>query len=201
MKLSTHRTWILGSIAAAIAMFRARDVREGMDAAGGIESAFNWVMADRHGAIGLQMSGLLPIRPSGASGLVPLPAWDPQTDWAGWADPEDLPRVQDPPDGMIVTANHDLGHLGRVRPQNLPMGDSRARRIEELLGAREDWDVAGVAAVQLDERSPQAARSRCRFSPLWAPNARYSITPKNKSRANARSRSGRATKSSRCAPI
>lgn len=158
-----------GSIAAAIAMFRARDVREGMDAAGGIESAFNWVMADRHGAIGLQMSGLLPIRPSGASGLVPLPAWDPQTDWAGWADPEDLPRVQDPPDGMIVTANHDLGHLGRVRPQNLPMGDSRARRIEELLGAREDWDVAGVAAVQLDERSPQAARYLELLRPLLPP--------------------------------
>ena len=146
------------SVAAAIAMFRARDVREGMAAAGGIESAFNWVMADRHGSIGLQMSGLLPVRPSGASGLVPLPAWDPQTAWDGFAPPEDLPRVQDPPEGFIVTANHDLGHLGRVQPQNLPMGDSRARRIEELLRAREDWDVEGVAAVQLDEHSPQAAR-------------------------------------------
>ena len=147
-----------GSIAAAIAMFRARDVAEGMAAAGGIESAFNWVMADRHGSIGLQMSGLLPVRPSGANGLVPLPAWDPATAWDGWAAPEDLPRVQDPPEGYVITANNDLGHLGRVRPQNLPMGDSRATRIEELLSAREDWDVAGVAQVQLDEHSPQVAR-------------------------------------------
>lgn len=158
-----------GSIAAAIAMFRARDVTEGMAAAGGIESAFNWVMADRHGSIGFQMSGLLPVRPSGASGLVPLPGWDPATAWAGWAPPEDLPRVQDPPDGMIVTANNDLGHLGRVRPQNLPMGDSRARRIEQLLAAREDWDIAGVAGVQLDECSPQAARYLEVLRPLLPP--------------------------------
>ena len=157
------------SIAAAAAMFRAGDVREGMAAAGGIESAFNWVMADRHGAIGLQMSGLCPVRPSGASGLAPLPAWDPDTAWAGWVAPEDLPRVQDPEGGIIVTANHDLGDLGRVRPQNLPMGDSRVTRIRELLEARDDWDVAGVAGVQLDERSPQAERYLAHLRPLLPP--------------------------------
>lgn len=157
------------SIEAAIAMFRARDVGEGMAAAGRIESAFNWVMADRHGSIGYQMSGLHPVRGDGASGLVPLPAWDEATAWRGWTDPEDLPRLRDPAEGMIVTANQDLGRLGRVRPQNLPMGDSRAARIEQLLSERDDWDVAGVAAVQLDERAPQAERFMEHLRPLLPP--------------------------------
>jgi penicillin amidase len=157
------------SIEAAIAMFHARDVGEGMAAAGRIESAFNWVMADSRGSIGYQMSGLHPVRGAGASGLVPLPAWDETTGWSGWTAPEDLPRTRDPQDGIIVTANQDLGHLGRVRPQNLPMGGSRAERIERLLRERGDWDVAGVAAVQLDERSPQAERFMEHLRPLLPP--------------------------------
>lgn len=157
------------SIEAAIAMFRAGDVGEGMAAAGRIESAFNWVMADRHGSIGYQMSGLHPVRGPGASGLLPPPAWDEATAWRGWTAPEDLPRVRDPAGGIIVTANQDLGQFGRVRPQNLPMCDSRATRIEELLRERDDWDVAGVAAVQLDERSPQAERFMEHLRPLLPP--------------------------------
>lgn len=157
------------SIEAAIALFRARDVGEGMAAAGRIESAFNWVLADGRGSIGYQMSGLHPVRPPGASGLVPLPAWDPASGWSGWTAPEDLPRARDPQDGIIVTANQDLGQLGRVRPQNLPMGGSRAQRIEQLLRERDDWDVAGAAAVQLDERSPQAERFMEHLRPLLPP--------------------------------
>ncbi len=144
------------SLAAAFAMPRAREVAEGMAAIGRVESAFNWVLADRHGNIGYQMSGLLPLRRPGASGLVPLPGWDPANDWQGYAAPDDLPRAMNPPDGFLVTANDDLSHLGRRAPINLPMGDSRARRIAQRLGERSDWSPALVAEVQLDERSPQA---------------------------------------------
>ena len=154
------------SLGALFDMFRARDVEEGRAAAGRIETAFNWVFADREGHIGYQMSGLMPLRRPGTSGLVPLPGWDPENDWRGFAAPDDLPRAIDPAEGFIVTANQDLNDLGRLKPLNIPMGDSRAARIAELLAAREDWDVDGLAAVQLDMRSPHAERYMAILRPL-----------------------------------
>ncbi len=154
------------SLGAMFDLFRARNVEQGRAAAGRIETAFNWVFADRDGHIGYQMSGLMPLRRPGTSGLVPLPGWDPENDWRGFAAPEDLPRAIDPPAGFIVTANQDLNHLGRLRPLNIPMGDSRAVRIAELLAAREDWDVNDLAAVQLDMHSPHAERYMAILRPL-----------------------------------
>src|SRR4030095_3991881 len=79
-------------------------------------SAWCWVLADRAGNIGFQMSGRMPLRREGVSGLVPLPGWDPANDWSGFAPPEDLPRGLNPPESFIVTANHDLNDCGRVCP-------------------------------------------------------------------------------------
>ena len=50
---------------------------------GGIESAFNWVIADKSGNIGYQMSGLMPKRREGWNGFVPMPGWEAQNDWQG----------------------------------------------------------------------------------------------------------------------
>ncbi len=118
---------------AAVDTWSAQTVVEGMEAMGRIETAWNWVLADDEGHIGYQMSGKMPVRHPSASGLVPMPGWDSAFDWQGWVDPAQLPRVIDPPDGIIVTANQDLNHLGESTPINMPMGDYRARRIADLL--------------------------------------------------------------------
>ena len=85
---------------------------------------------------------------------------------AGFVDPDDLPRVHNPETGEIVTANQDLNHLGRVRPINAPMGDYRARRIEQLLKARDDHDVDSFRAIQHDTYSIQAAELMEILEPL-----------------------------------
>ena len=46
-------------------MWSVKNVEQGMDVLGQIETAWNFVLADRHGNIGYQMSGLLPKRRSG----------------------------------------------------------------------------------------------------------------------------------------
>lgn len=147
------------SIESALAMFSAATVEEGRRRLGRLNNAsWNWVLADRAGNIGYQMSGRVPLRRTGVSGLVPLPGWDPANDWHGFAPPEDLPRALNPPEGFLVTANHDLNALGRVHPLNLPMAAYRAERIEALLRQRERLTVEAMQALQLDLFSPQAER-------------------------------------------
>ncbi len=145
------------SINVLIPMWTARTVTEGMAAFADVESSFNWVFADSAGNIGYQMSGLMPKRPDDWSGFAPRPGWDERFDWKGFVPADELPRVHNPEDGMIVTANQDLNHLGRANPINAPMGDYRARRITERLQTRDDHDVDSFRAIQMDTYSIQAA--------------------------------------------
>jgi len=135
----------------------ARDAAEMMEHLGAIESAWNWVIADTDGNIAYQMSGLMPRRKASWSGFTPAPGWDPDYDWQGFVDFHELPRSLNPEKGYIATANQDLNHLGKVNPINMPMGDYRARRIEELLAAGNDHDVESMRLIQLDVSSRQAA--------------------------------------------
>ena len=145
------------SINALHSMWTARTVAEGMAAYAQVESSFNWIFADSAGDIGYQMSGLMPRRTDDWSGFAPRPGWDERFDWQGFVDPEKLPRVHNPAEGFVVTANQDLNHLGEVDPINAPMSDYRARRIAELLKERDDHDVESFRRIQLDTRSIQAA--------------------------------------------
>lgn len=154
------------SLSATLAMLHAPDVAAGMRLLGPIETSWNWVLADRHGNIGYQMSGRMPLRGAEHNGVVPLPGWDPANDWRGFVAPSELPHTLNPDAGFIVTANNDLNHLGRARPINLPMGGYRAERITEMLAGRDDWTVATTLDMQLDVYSPQAARFMALLRPL-----------------------------------
>jgi len=154
------------SLAASFEMFTVGDVATGMTELGRLEPSFNWVLADRHGNIGYQMSGRMPVRRKGWSGLVPVAGWDAENDWQGFVPATDLPRAFNPESGFITTANNDLNHLGRAHPINLPMGPYRAERIAALLEARNDWTPADVGAMQMDVLSPHAERFMAILRPL-----------------------------------
>jgi penicillin amidase len=163
------------SLSAGFELLRADDVDAGMQAVGRIETSWNWVLADAGGEIGYQMSGLMPLRRPGISGLVPLPAWEPDNDWAGFASPEELPRARNPQAGFLATANNDLNHLGRRDPINLPMGAARATRIADLLAARDDWTVEAVREMHLDVYSTQAERFMTILRPLLPAGGRSDV--------------------------
>ncbi len=163
------------SVAAGFAMLTAPDVAAGMRTLGKVEIAQNWVLADRHGDIGYQMSGQMPLRREGWSGLVPLPGWNPDNDWRGIAPASELPRQRDPQAGFIGTANHDLNHLGVRNPINLPMGVDRGARIEELLAGRDGWTVEDVESMQMDVFSRHAARFMSVLEPLLPDRAQANV--------------------------
>src|SRR5262249_2982436 len=143
---------------ATCALMQAKTVTEGQEALGRISnSSWNWVLADRSGSIGYQMSGRMPIRRAGVRGLVPLPGWDPANDWQGAYPAEMLPRELNPMRGWSITANHDLNHLGKAHPINVCMASYRAERIDALL-APDRLTLKQMRDIQLDLYSKQAEK-------------------------------------------
>ena len=144
------------SIKASVQLWSAKNVTEGMNAAGIIEGAFSWVFADTQGNIGLQMSGLMPMRKYNVNGFVPQPGWLSENDWQGFHKPKDLPRMYNPEEGYIITANNNLNHLGNVAPINIPMGAYRANRIKQLIEVNDKHEVAHSKKMHYDTYSIQA---------------------------------------------
>ena len=156
-------------------LFEAHCAEEALDCFAGLPFApFNWVVADAKGDIGYQMSGLVARKAEGSSGLLPLLGWVPEQNWSGMVDPLRYPRVLNPQEGFIVTANQDLNHLGDIKPMKLPMSSYRAERIAGLLSSRPDFTVADMQKMHFDLYSTQAEAFMKIMRPLLpdTPNGR-----------------------------
>ena len=138
-------------LSAMLAVNRAVDWNSFREAVRGFKSPEqNWVFADVDGAIGYTASGNLPVRRSGR-GLLPTPGWTGEGAWLRYLDFDELPRVLNPPEGFLVTANNRI--IGSEYPHHLagnPALPYRAARIRELILAREKHDARSVRAMQLD---------------------------------------------------
>jgi penicillin amidase len=144
------------TIEAGLGMFHAKTVKDGMHTYGQIETGWNYVFADGAGNIGFQMSGQVPIRRKGLSGLVPVPAWEAKNHWQGFIAQDDMPRQYNPDCGYICTANEDLNRFGKADPINMPMGSYRSDRIADLLAGRDNWQSEDMFALHFDVYSRQA---------------------------------------------
>ncbi len=116
----------------------------------------NVAFADDAGHIGFVAAGRVPVRGPGNDlyGVAPAPGWEARYDWQGWLPFEELPRLIDPPDGVIVTANHRItppGYRHFITSEwNLPY---RAQRIRMLLDAQDRHDAASFERIQADQTS------------------------------------------------
>ncbi len=69
--------------------------------------AQNFVYADVDGNIAYRANGLIPIRKKG-NGLMPVPGWTDEYEWAGFIPWDKLPQTINPPEDFIVTANNKV---------------------------------------------------------------------------------------------
>jgi penicillin G amidase len=110
----------------------------------------NLLWADRDGNIGYQLAGRIPLRKGGTPDL-PKPGWTGEFEWEGTIPYEELPRVVNPPEGFLVTANNRI--IGDDYPHHITsewMTGYRAQRIEEMLGVRERHSVVDFERMQHD---------------------------------------------------
>ncbi|MFC2074830.1 penicillin acylase family protein [Bdellovibrionota bacterium] len=154
------------SINAVTEMWSAKNVEEGMAIIEDLESTWNFVLADRLGNIGYQMTGLLPKRRQGVSGFIPLPGWNRENDWQGFVDPKDLPRAYNPEEGFFITANNNLNAFGKADPINISMADYRANQIEKKLKEKSNLTVEDMEKIQMDLHSLQAEKFMEKLRPL-----------------------------------
>jgi penicillin G amidase len=115
-----------------------------------------WVFADRDGHIGMQANGWFPRRPREHNGLYPIPAWDENNHWRGRLSTSVLPRVYDPPEGFVATANESINRTGGPVLVTQCVPDYRKRRADELLAASKNATVEDMQAMQYDVVSLQA---------------------------------------------
>ncbi len=159
-----------GAVNAIINLWSAKSVEAGMDTMGPMETSWDFVFADGAGNIGFQMTGSAPIRRKGVRGFVPLPGWKSENDWQGYHSYLDLPRILNPEQGFFSTANHDLNHLGKTNPINMPMGSYRTDRIDALLKAGSAFRVEDVFKMHGDLYSLQAEAFMKVLKPLLPEN-------------------------------
>lgn len=111
----------------------------------------NMIYADLAGHIGWRASGLIPIRRPGDDGSRIHDGARPDEDWRGFVAPAEMPRLFDPPQGYIATANNRTIGTTFPRPVTTAWASmSRAGRIGERLEKDGPWDPTTFEALQRD---------------------------------------------------
>lgn len=117
--------------------------------------AQNIVYADTDGRIGWRASGLIPIRKKGNDGSRILDGSDPSNDWQGFVAQGEMPRVLDPEQGFLATANNRV--IGTGFPHVVATewaGTSRVANIAQGLGYSDSpYGITELSAMQLNAHS------------------------------------------------
>lgn len=116
--------------------------------------AQNFVVADADGRIAWTILGRIPRR-FGFDGRVPMSWSDGSRGWDGYLEPDDYPRIVDPPSGRIWTANARV--VSGEKAEKLGHGfydlGARAGQIRDGLLEVDSADEQDMLDIQLDDRA------------------------------------------------
>ena len=120
----------------------------------------NFLVADSAGHIGWTIAGNgIPLR-TGFDPQRPADWSQPNVGWTGWAAPSQYPRIEDPADGRLWTANNRT--VGG--DENTLLGEgghdvgARAQQIRDDLRGRADFGPGNLLDIQLDDHALFLAR-------------------------------------------
>ncbi len=139
---------------------RARDWNEFLSGmAHHVTPSLNCVYADTRGNIGYALVGRVPLRPRQEPSWLPLEGWNADHDWTGTIPFEKLPRLYNPPEGIVATANNRMADPDYpYYLSDLVEPPYRIERIRHLLTHEKRLDLETMARIQLDIHSVQAER-------------------------------------------
>ena len=126
-----------------------------MDAAmrGWVDPCNNYVFGDVDGDIAYLTRGKVPIR-SMANAWLPVPGWTGEHEWEGFIPFEEMPRIRNPENGFIVTANNkqvDDDYPYYISVQYAT--EHRARRIYDRLAEMPNATVEDMGDVHAERVS------------------------------------------------
>jgi penicillin amidase len=134
------------------ALESARSIEDAFNAVNGLGTpGQNFVAADETGRIGWTIYGPI-ARRVGFDGRRPVSWADGTRGWSGWLSRDEYPRVLDPENGRIWTANArvvDGDMLAAIGDGNYEVG-SRARIIRQRLASQERFTTEDLLDIQLD---------------------------------------------------
>lgn len=117
--------------------------------------AQNLLVADRSGHLGWTIAGNgIPLRGS-ADPQLPHDGANAASGWQGWAAPTQYPRIEDPTDPRLWTANNrtvDGAALALLGNGGHDLG-ARAQQIRDDLRGRSSFTPANLLDIQLDDRA------------------------------------------------
>jgi penicillin amidase len=109
----------------------------------------NTVYADVDGHIGYQATGHIPIR--AGDGALPVSGADNAHEWTGYIPFDQLPRVYDPPSGIIATANGRITPDGYAHSIATEWGSPwRTDRLYRVLDSGKKFAPADMLALETD---------------------------------------------------
>ncbi|HZY34079.1 MAG TPA: penicillin acylase family protein, partial [Rhodanobacter sp.] len=115
----------------------------------------NLLVADSAGNIGWTIAGNgIPLR-TGIDPLLPSDWSKPGSGWQGWVAPAHYPRIENPADGRLWTANNrtvDGDALALLGNSGHDLG-ARAQQIRDDLRARASFTPGSLLDIQLDDRA------------------------------------------------
>ena len=124
-----------------------------------VTPSLNCVYADTRGNIGYALAGKVPLRPRQEPSWLPLEGWNPAHDWTGTIPFEELPRLYNPSEGMVASANNRIADPGYpYYLSDLYEPPYRIERIRHLLTRDARLGIEDMARIQLDTHSVQAER-------------------------------------------
>ncbi|MCO5193419.1 MAG: penicillin acylase family protein [Anaerolineae bacterium] len=131
---------------AIIELNKAQNVDEFFDALQYWDTAGqNIVYGDVEGNIAYQATGRYPIRPNW-DGILPVPGWTGEYEWDGFIPYAEMPRLLNPEEGYIVTANNAIHDDQYPYTMALYWADGdRAQRIVDMV---EDALAAGPISAE-----------------------------------------------------
>lgn len=115
--------------------------------------AQNFVFASPDGTIAYKANGRIPIRKQG-EGQLPVPGDSSEYGWDGYIPYDELPRIVNPEEGFIATANNEV--IGDEYPYHITnfwAQPYRYERIAEVLEAGDQFTAEDMMALQMDQKN------------------------------------------------
>jgi penicillin G amidase len=136
----------------------------------------NFVFASDDGTIAYKANGKIPIRKDGDS-LLPVPGWTGEYEWEGYVSFDELPKVINPKEGFISTANNKV--ISDEYPYHISHNWAqpyRQMRIQAFLSGKNNLNVEDMKDLQMDQLNLQARE----FVPLLLENLTEDLQIKHK---------------------